>query len=143
MAKVFGDRNEWSSSSARYYLQEHRAAGDGLRGLVYKSLFDKREDTDFSDLSGEEMHYHLHVAKVHQGMTGSKSTDVCEMPGHAVDKSGEKGLTATKAMEASYEGSMRSVLSNHCSNSTQLESLVQDVQTTVKENTQKTLHRCK
>ena len=32
---------------------------------------------------------------------------------------------------------MRSVLSNHCSNSTQLESLVQDVQTAVKEKTKK------
>jgi len=56
MAKVFGDRNEWSSSSARYYLREHRAAGDGHRGMVYNSLYDTKEDTGFSDLSEEEMH---------------------------------------------------------------------------------------
>jgi hypothetical protein len=72
-----------------YYLWEHRAAGDGLWGLVYNSLFDKKEDTDFSDLNEEKMHYHLHMVKVHQGMTGSKSSDVCEMTGYAVDKSEE------------------------------------------------------
>ena len=57
------------------------------------------------------MHYHLYVAKFYQGMTDSKSTDVCEMTGHAVDKSEEQGVAATKAMKASYEESMRSVLS--------------------------------
>ena len=65
MAKVLEDRNEWSSSSAMYYLWEHRAVGDGLRGLVYNSLVDQKEGTDFSDLSEEEMYYRLHVAKVH------------------------------------------------------------------------------
>ena len=97
-----------------------------------QSLIKKKEDTGFSVLSEEDMHHHLHVAKVHQGMTGSKSTDVCEMTGHAVDKSEEQGVAATEAMKASYEESMRSVLSKHCNSSDQLESLMKDVQTTVK-----------
>ena len=83
------------------------------------------------------MHYHLHVAKVHQDMTGSKSRDVCEMTGHAVDNSEEQCLAATKAMKASYEESMIIVLSKCCNNSNQLESLMKDVQTTVKENMKK------
>ena len=69
---MFGDRNERSSYSVMHYLREYRAVGDGLWGLVYNSLFDKKEDIDFSDLSDEEMHYHFRMAKGHQDMTGSK-----------------------------------------------------------------------
>ena len=70
-------------------------------------------------------------------MIGSKSRDVCEMTGHAVEKSEQQGLATTQAMKASYEESMRSVLSNQCSSSKQLESLMQDVQTAVKEKMKK------
>ena len=59
------------------------------------------------------------------------------MTGHAVKKSEQQGLATTQAMKASYEESMRSVLSNQCSSSKQLESLMQDVQTAVKENMKK------
>ena len=52
---MFGDRNKWSSTSARYCLHEHMAARDGLKGFVYNSLFDKKEETDVSDLSKEEI----------------------------------------------------------------------------------------
>ena len=57
-------------------------------------------------------------------MTDSKSRDVWEMTGHDAEKSVEQGLAKSKAMEASYEKSMRSVLSEHCNSSKQLESLV-------------------
>ena len=113
-------------------MQGTTSGNTGLPGMVSgtwsttHSLINK--DTDFRDLSEEEMHYHLHVANVHQGMTGAKSTDVCEMTSHAMDKSEEQGLAATKATKASYEESMRSVLSKCCNSNNQLESLMKNVQ---------------
>ena len=59
------------------------------------------------------------------------------MTGHDVDKSEEQGLAATKAMKYSYEEFMRIVLSKCCISSNQLESLMKDMQTTVKEKTKK------
>jgi len=114
----------------------------GLPGMVSRARstthsLTKKICTDFIGLSKEEMYYHPHVANVHQGTTGSKSRDVCEMNGRGVEKSVEQGLADTKAMKASYEEFMRSVLSNHCSNNKQLESHMQDVQTAVKEKAKK------
>ena len=93
-------------------------------GLVYNSHIDQKERTDFSGRNEEESHYHLHVAKFHQGMTGSKSRGVCEMTGHNTAKIVEQGLAESEAVKVSFEEFTRSVLSDHCSSSKQLKSLM-------------------
>ena len=127
MAGLIEDRNEWPSSSAKYHLREHRASGDGLQGLVFNSLIDQKEETFFSDLSDKEMYYHLHVTNLYNVMTVSKSRDVCEATVHGVKESHEQHEVKVSTTKASFNESIRSVLSDHCSSSTKIESLVQGI----------------
>ena len=46
---------------------------------MYNSVVEKERDADFSDLQDDEMHYHMHIADVHYGMTQAKSKGVCEI----------------------------------------------------------------
>ena len=82
--------------------------------MVYNSLVDQKKATYFSNLSDKEMYYHLHVTTLHHGMTISKSRDMCEATGHVVNKSHEQHEVAVSTTKASFNESIRRVLSDHC-----------------------------
>ena len=75
---LFSQEGEWPKKSAKFFRREVGKKGDGLRGLVYNSLANKKSD-NFSGLNDDEMHYHMHIADVHYGMPQSKSKGVCEI----------------------------------------------------------------
>ena len=105
--------------------------------MVYNSLIDSKKRTEFTGISDKEMHYRLHISKVHLGITISKSRDVCKMTGHAVKKSADQRRFRVFTMRARCNKSMRKVLSDHCSSSTELESLLQGVNKAVDEKTER------
>ena len=74
------DEKEWPISSANYFLRDYHRTGDGNRGLVYNSLIDANRNTDFGALKDREMHYHLHIAKIHHSTHQSTSKDVGLLP---------------------------------------------------------------
>ena len=80
----FDNGNEWPNPSKRFFTRETIRKGDGLRGLVYNALIDSKRMTDFSGLSEEEMHYHLHITSINHGLLQTKSRDVCAMTHHVL-----------------------------------------------------------
>mgnify|MGYP007004894143 FL=1 len=92
----FDNRDEWPNPSKRFFTREHNRKGDGLRGLVYNALIDSKRMTDFSGLSEEEMHYHLHITSIHHGLLQSKSRDVCAMRTMSCGLANNKGQSWNK-----------------------------------------------
>ena len=79
---ILANRKEWSSVSARFNIQDHKNQGDGLRGLVFNSLVDSKNSSDFSSLTVHDMFFNLHIASIHYGISITKSIDITTMMLH-------------------------------------------------------------
>ena len=109
----FDNRNEWPNPSKRFFTREHIRKGDGLRGLVYNALIDSKRMTDFSGLSEEEMHYHLHITSIHHGLLQSKSRDVCAMTDHVLRIGQQQRTELEQTMKEALNESIQTLLSTH------------------------------
>ena len=73
---ILANRKEWSSVSARFFIRDYKNRGDGLRGLVFNSVVDSKNSSDFSSLTVDDMFFHLHIASIHYGISTTKSIDI-------------------------------------------------------------------
>ena len=78
--------------------------------MVYNALIDPKMENDFSSLSDKEMFFHLHIAKIHHGVSAAKSQDITTMM-HEVVKDGieEKKLEMRNAKPV-YEDAVKQAL---------------------------------
>jgi hypothetical protein len=79
---ILANRKEWSSVSARFFIRDYKNRGDGLRGLVFNSVVDSKNSSDFSSLTVDDMFFHLHIASIHYGISTAKSIDITTMMLH-------------------------------------------------------------
>jgi hypothetical protein len=62
---ILANRKEWSSVSARFFIWDYKNRGDGLRGLVFNSVVDSKNSSDFSSLTVHDIFFHLPVSSIH------------------------------------------------------------------------------
>ncbi len=110
MGIFFSNEKEWPKSSAKYFLREYNQPGDGLRGLVYKSLINYSRETDFSPLTDEELHYHLHVYSVHDDFGKMKSKEVCKLTDIAVQKFHQHETSNLNAIKKAFKDATDNLL---------------------------------
>ena len=79
---ILANRKEWSSVSARFFIRDYKNRGDGLRGLIFNSVVDSKNSSDFSSLTVDDMFFHLHIASIHYGISTAKSIDITTMMLH-------------------------------------------------------------
>ena len=79
---ILANRKEWSSVSARFFIRDYKNRGDGLRGLVFNSVVDSKNSSDFSSLTVNDVFFHLHIASIHYGISTTKAIDITTMMLH-------------------------------------------------------------
>jgi hypothetical protein len=79
---ILANQKEWSSVSARFFILDLQESGDGLKGLVFSTVVDSKNSSDFSSLTVHDMFFHLHIASIHYGISKTKSIDITTMMLH-------------------------------------------------------------
>jgi hypothetical protein len=79
---ILGNQNKWPSASSRFFIQDHKNEGGGLRGLVFNSVIDSKINNDFSSLTVNKMIFHLHIAVIHYRLPSTKSINIITMMMH-------------------------------------------------------------
>ncbi len=79
---ILANQKECSSVSARFFICDHKNQGGGLRGLVFNSVVDSKNSSDFSSLTVHDMFFHLLIASIHYGISTAKSIDIQTQSNH-------------------------------------------------------------
>ena len=96
-------------------------------GLVYNSIVDKRRDVNFSAMLKDEMHYHMHIADVHYGMSKTKSKGVCEIMSKEYRKSENAKRMLITELKRAYKDAISDVCGEDVIPSSALEAIEEQV----------------
>jgi hypothetical protein len=126
---ILANRKEWSSVSARFYSQDHTNQGARLRGLVFNSVVDSKNSSDFSSLTVDDMFFHLHVASIHYGISRAKSIDITTMMLHNSSEHNQIIESERNILSDAYHNSILQVLSSHgiLNNQDQMQTMLQEI----------------
>ena len=126
---ILANRNEWSSVSARFFIRDHKNQGDGLRGLVFNSVVDSKNSSEFSSLTVHEMFLHLHIASIHYGISTAKSIDITNMMLHNSSEHNQIIESERNVLSDAYHNSIVQVLtgSGILNNPDQIQTILQEI----------------
>jgi hypothetical protein len=126
---ILANRNEWSSVSARFFIRVHKNQGDGLRGLVFNSVVESKNSSEFSSLTVHEMFLHLHIASIHYGISTAKSIDITNMMLHNSSEHNQIAESERNVLSDAYHNSIVQVLtgSRILNNPDQIQTILQEI----------------
>ena len=127
-SNVFENTNEYSKQTGEFLIREFIKKGEGCRGLVYRALIDGNRQSHFGDLADEEVHYHLHLAALHNGMPQDTTRGVCSMAGRMASRSNQEKEEELSAQRAAFIESIKHCLPDDTS---LLENILDEVSTTM------------
>ena len=107
---ILANRKEWSSVSARFFIRDYKNRGDGLRGLIFNSVVDSKNSSDFSSLTVNDVFFHLHIASIHYGISTTKSIDITNMMLHNSSEHNQIILSERNMLSDAYRNSILQVL---------------------------------
>jgi hypothetical protein len=107
---ILANRKEWSSVSARFFIRDYKNRGDGLRGLIFNSVVDSKNSSDFSSLTVDDVFFHLHIASIHYGISTTKSIDITNMMLHSSSEHNQIILSERNMLSDAYRSSILQVL---------------------------------
>jgi len=107
---ILANQKEWSSVSARFFIRDFKNRGDGLRGLIFNSVVDAKNSSDFSSLTVNDVFFHLHIASIHYGISTTKSIDITTMMLHNSSKHNQIIQSERKMLYDAYRNSILHVL---------------------------------
>jgi hypothetical protein len=107
---ILANRKEWSSVSARFFIWDYKNRGDGLRGLIFNSVVDSKNSSDFSSLTVDDVFFHLHIASIHYGISTTKSIDITNMMLHNRSEHNQIILSERNMLSDAYRSSILQVL---------------------------------
>ena len=100
--KCFASKDEWPSASGKFFLRENRREGDGVKGLIYNALIDRKRVSEFGGLGMDEVHHHLHITSLHHGISQLQSKNVCGVMNRVVTEANENTKAALVAQKAIF-----------------------------------------
>jgi hypothetical protein len=107
---ILANRKEWSSVSARFFIRDYKNRGDGLRGLVFNSVVDSKNSSDFSSLTVHDVFFHPLVASIHYGISTTKSIVITTMMLHNSSEHNQIIQSERDMLSDAYRSSILQVL---------------------------------
>ena len=117
------------SVSAKFFIRDHKNHGDGLRGLIFNSVVDSKNSSDFSSLTVNDMFFHLHIASIHYGISTTKSIDITTMMLHNSLEHNQIIESERNMLSDAYHNSIVQVLtaSGILNNPDQIQTILQEI----------------